>query len=95
MSFYNLHCTLMYQYNFFQFYLAMLGDQASSRVKSAAKPFIRPVSSGSQIFDSHPDLYPLTQPITKLSAKLQVTQHSYIVTVWSRNLSSWPDKDTD
>ncbi|KAK3726979.1 hypothetical protein QZH41_014709, partial [Actinostola sp. cb2023] len=58
---------------FYKFYLAMLGDQASSRVKSAAKPFIRPVSSGSQIFDSHPDLYPLTQPITKLSAKLQTS----------------------
>ncbi|XP_020903902.1 xanthine dehydrogenase isoform X2 [Exaiptasia diaphana] len=56
---------------FYKFYLAMLGNKASSRVQSAAKPFLRAVSSGKQDFDTHPNLYPLTQPMTKLAAKLQ------------------------
>ena len=50
----------------------MLGDNANERVKSAAVPYIRPVSSGKQSYDTTPSDYPLTQPMTKITAKLQV-----------------------
>ena len=50
----------------------VLGDKASARVKSAAVPFIRPVSSGTQDYDTQKQEYPLTKPMTKLAAKLQV-----------------------
>ena len=56
----------------------MLGNKASARVQSAAKPFLRAVSSGKQDFDTHPNLYPLTQPMTKLPAKLQVMQQTIL-----------------
>ena len=55
-----------------QFYVAALGDRASPQVRSAADPLIRPVSSGSQSYETKPENYPVTQPMTKLAAKLQV-----------------------
>ncbi|EDO44966.1 predicted protein, partial [Nematostella vectensis] len=58
---------------FYKFYLAMLGDKASARLRSAAVPYTRAISSGTQNYDSHPELYPLTKPMTKLSAKLQAS----------------------
>lgn len=59
-------------YYYLQFYLSLLGNKASARVRSAAEPFIRPVSSGTQSYDSKPEDYPLTKPMTKLAAKAQV-----------------------
>ena len=56
-----------------QFYLTALGNKASSRVRSAATPYIRPLSSGVQTYDDKPAEFPLTQPLTKLTAKLQVS----------------------
>ncbi|KAJ7388015.1 hypothetical protein OS493_040376, partial [Desmophyllum pertusum] len=64
---------------FYKFYLTVLGDKASARVKSAAEPFIRAVSTGSQSYDSHSKEYPLTQPMTKLAAKLQTSGEAQYV----------------
>lgn len=55
-----------------QFVLSVLGDRASARVKSAAEPFTRPVSQGSQSYDSNPAEYPVSEPMIKLTAPLQV-----------------------
>lgn len=63
---------LNYNYYYLQFYLSLLGDKASARVRSAAEPFNRPVSSGTQSYDSKSEDYPLTKPMTKLAAKAQV-----------------------
>lgn len=59
--------------------MTVLGDKASARVKSAAEPFIRPVSSGAQDYDTQSKEYPLTQPMTKLAAKLQVIRKKVFV----------------
>ena len=56
----------------FQFYLAAIYDHVDPRVRSAAIPFQRPVSSGSQTYGTNPDNYPITEPLTKLTALLQV-----------------------
>ncbi|XP_074617346.1 xanthine dehydrogenase/oxidase-like [Acropora palmata] len=58
---------------FYKFYLSLLGNKASARVRSAADKFIRPVSSGIQSYDSQAKEYPLTKPMTKLSAKIQTS----------------------
>ena len=50
----------------------MLGDKASERVRSAAVPYVRAISSGKQSYDTTPSDYPLTEPMTKMTAKLQV-----------------------
>ena len=70
-----LNCNYLY----LQFYLSLLGDKTSARVRSAAEPFIRPVSSGTQSYDSKPKDYPLTKPMTKLAAKAQVRNVSCIM----------------
>ena len=59
----------------FQFYLALLGDKANERVRSAAFPYIRPISSGKQSYDTTPSVYPLTKPMTKITAKFQVLSY--------------------
>ncbi|CAH3170659.1 unnamed protein product [Porites lobata] len=64
---------------FYKFYLSLLGDKASARVRSAAEPFIRPVSSGTQSYDSKPEDYPLTKPMTKLAAKAQTSGEAQYV----------------
>ncbi|XP_028395681.1 xanthine dehydrogenase-like [Dendronephthya gigantea] len=58
---------------FYKFYLSLLGDKASSRVISAAVPYVRPISSGQQSFGTTPSEFPLTQPMTKTTAKLQAS----------------------
>ena len=56
-----------------QFYLSAIpGDHLSPAVKSAAVPYIRPLSQGQQIFTPDTKQFPVGQPITKLTAKLQV-----------------------
>ncbi|KAL9979239.1 hypothetical protein ACROYT_G016871 [Oculina patagonica] len=64
---------------FYKFYLTVLGDKASARVKSAAEPFIRPISSGTQNYDSQSSEYPLTKPMTKLAAKVQTSGEAQYV----------------
>ena len=66
--FYVLFCT-----HLFQFYLTVLGDSVSDLVKSAAVPFVRPVSQSMQSYDSDKSQYPITQPMSKLSSLLQVS----------------------
>ncbi|XP_028411480.1 xanthine dehydrogenase-like [Dendronephthya gigantea] len=58
---------------FYKFYLSLLGDKASSRVISAAVPYVRPISSGQQSFGTTPSEFPLTQPMMKTTAKLQAS----------------------
>ncbi|CAB4029805.1 Xanthine dehydrogenase, partial [Paramuricea clavata] len=55
------------------FYLTLLGEKASERVRSAAVPYVRPISSGQQSFGTTPSEYPLTKPMTKTTAKLQAS----------------------
>jgi hypothetical protein len=50
----------------------LLGDKANERVRSAALPYVRPISSGQQSYDTTASDYPLTEPMTKITAKLQV-----------------------
>jgi xanthine dehydrogenase/oxidase len=50
----------------------MLGDRAGERERSAAIPYVRPISSGKQSYDTTSSDYPLTEPMPKISAKLQV-----------------------
>ncbi|XP_062519686.1 xanthine dehydrogenase/oxidase-like [Corticium candelabrum] len=60
---------------FYKFYLSVLGSSASSRVLSASSSIVshRPVSSGIQKYSTDPSKYPLTQPMTKMAAKLQTS----------------------
>jgi len=51
-------------------------------VRSAADKFIRPVSSGIQSYDSQAKEYPLTKPMTKLSAKIQVSLEEKFFLPW-------------
>ena len=58
---------------FMQFYLSAIpADHLSPAVKSVAVPYIRPLSQGQQIFTPDTNQFPVGQPITKLTAKLQV-----------------------
>ncbi|XP_048577165.1 xanthine dehydrogenase/oxidase isoform X2 [Nematostella vectensis] len=60
---------------FYKFYVAALGSDASSRVRSAAGKILheRAVSSGRQSFDTKPARYPVSKPIPKLASKLQAS----------------------
>ena len=60
-----------------QFYLAAIPDHLTPAVQSAAAPYIRPVSQGDQVFTPDTNQFPVGQPITKLTAKLQVCVYSY------------------
>ena len=59
-----------------QFYLTAISDHVDPRVESATVPFQRPVSTGTQTYGTNPNDYPITQPMTKMTALLQV--HLYI-----------------
>eukprot|EP00042_Codosiga_hollandica_P056153 m.803689 g.803689 ORF g.803689 m.803689 type:complete len:1324 (-) comp59281_c0_seq1:203-4174(-) len=63
----SLACGLLYK-----FYLSFLPN-ANPRVQSAAVPFVRPISSGTSSFTTNPSLYPVTQPLPKISAVLQTS----------------------
>ena len=52
----------------------MIGEnKVDSKYWSAAIPYVRPVSKGSQTFGTDKTQYPVTQPIPKLTAALQVS----------------------
>ncbi|EGD72878.1 hypothetical protein PTSG_04607 [Salpingoeca rosetta] len=57
------------------FYKSMLAalPSISPKVASAAKPYVRPVTSGEQSYDTDPSLYPVSQPLPKVSAFMQTT----------------------
>ena len=62
-----------------QFYLSAIpANHLSPAVKSAAVPYIRPLSQGQQIFTPDTKQFPVGQPITKLTAKLQVHLKVYM-----------------
>ena len=65
-------CTVNFIAFLLQFYLASIPGQISDRVKSAAVPYVRPVSQGYQSYDTVKSEYPITEPLTKLTANLQV-----------------------
>ena len=64
-----------------QFYLAAIIGHVDPRVKSAAVPFERPVSAGTQTYGTNPDNYPITQPMTKITALLQVLHISTCICI--------------
>jgi xanthine dehydrogenase/oxidase len=59
---------------FYKFYLKALGsDKVNSLYQSAAVPYIRPVSSGSQTYSADSSQFPINQPMPKLTAALQAS----------------------
>ncbi|XP_065844418.1 uncharacterized protein [Oscarella lobularis] len=58
---------------FYKFYLSVLGDGVSARVQSASGSIERPISSGVETYDSDKTKYPLTEPMTKMTATLQAS----------------------
>ena len=55
-----------------QFYLAAIPDHLSQSVLSVPTPHVRPISHGQQCYTPNPSEYPVGQPMTKVTAKLQV-----------------------
>ncbi|XP_046559775.1 indole-3-acetaldehyde oxidase-like [Haliotis rubra] len=64
----NLAISLFYKY-----VLGMCGEKAAARFQSGGTNLIRPVSSGTQTYDTRKDEYPLTKPIVKADADLQTS----------------------
>ncbi|CAI8020059.1 Xanthine dehydrogenase/oxidase [Geodia barretti] len=58
---------------FYKYYLAVIYDHVDPRVQSAAVPFQRPLSTGTQTYGTKPSEYPVTEPMTKLTALLQTS----------------------
>ncbi|XP_046360646.2 indole-3-acetaldehyde oxidase-like [Haliotis rufescens] len=58
---------------FYKCVLGMCGEKAGSRFQSGGTNLMRPVSSGTQTYDSRKDEYPLTQPMTKADATLMTS----------------------
>ena len=55
-----------------QFYLAAIPGNLSQSVLSVTKPNVRPISHGQQCYTPNPSEFPVGQPMTKVTAKLQV-----------------------
>ncbi|XP_067656036.1 uncharacterized protein [Haliotis asinina] len=64
----NLAISLFYKY-----VLGMCGEKAAARFQSGGTNLIRPVSSGTQTYDTRKDEYPLTKPMVKADAVLQTS----------------------
>lgn len=58
---------------FYKFYLSTISEHVDPQVKSATVPFQRPPSTGSQSYGTNPNEYPITKPMTKLTALLQTS----------------------
>jgi xanthine dehydrogenase/oxidase len=71
----TLACSL-----FYKFYLSCVIDKVDVRVKSAGVPYVRPLSSGQQSYDSVPAEYPVTEPMPKLSALQQTSGEAVYTT---------------
>ncbi|KAK3736528.1 hypothetical protein QZH41_004418 [Actinostola sp. cb2023] len=58
---------------FYKAYVGALGDRAPPRIQSAGNSILqeRAVSSGIQNYDTRPDIYPVSKPMTKIAAQLQ------------------------
>lgn len=57
-----------------QFYLAAIPDHLSQSALSIIIPHVRPISHGQQCYTPNPLEFPVGQPMTKVSAKLQVSR---------------------
>ena len=62
-----------------QFYLSAIPDHLTPAIKSAASLYVRPVSQGQQVFTPDTSQFPVGQPVTKLTAKLQVNKGYFSV----------------
>eukprot|EP01135_Chromosphaera_perkinsii_P000979 Nk52_evm5s155 gene=Nk52_evmTU5s155 len=58
---------------FYKFALYVNVDIISDEHRSAAHPYVRPNSSGTQKYGSDPKVYPVSKPIQKLEAKMQAS----------------------
>ena len=61
---------------FYKFYLHVAtecGTTVDSKIISAAKHDIRPLSVGKQEYTEYPEMYPLTKPIIRRNAFVQAT----------------------
>ncbi|GAV02732.1 hypothetical protein RvY_13260-2 [Ramazzottius varieornatus] len=58
---------------FYKFALELVGDLADARYKTAVGSLVRPVSSGSQSFETKQENWPITQAIPKLESMVQCT----------------------
>uniref|UniRef100_A0A1B0GL14 Xanthine dehydrogenase n=2 Tax=Lutzomyia longipalpis TaxID=7200 RepID=A0A1B0GL14_LUTLO len=72
------------------FYRAVLSLAPSSRVRpsyqSGITPILRPISSGTQTYDTIPQNYPLTEPVMKLEALIQCSgEAEYINDIYLHN----------
>ena len=61
-----------FDFSLTQFYLVAIGGHISPAVRSASVPYKRPVSQGTQSYSTEPSNYPVSKPMTKLTALLQV-----------------------
>eukprot|EP01125_Pyxidicula_operculata_P021742 TRINITY_DN8602_c0_g1_i1.p1 TRINITY_DN8602_c0_g1~~TRINITY_DN8602_c0_g1_i1.p1 ORF type:complete len:1453 (+),score=397.51 TRINITY_DN8602_c0_g1_i1:448-4359(+) len=57
---------------FYKFFLSLL-PSLPSNLQSAITPFVRGVSSGQQAYQTNPSTYPVSEPVHKLSGKLQTS----------------------
>lgn len=64
----------------FQYFLRVLGNTASVRYRSGANVLhdIRPLSSGTQSYDTKKVDWPVDQPLKKLEANIQVTEVDHL-----------------
>ena len=58
---------------FYKFALELVGDLADARYKTAVGSLLRPVSSGSQSFETKQENWPITQATPKLESMVQCT----------------------
>lgn len=63
---------------FYKFFLSMQ-PSLPIYLQSAIQSFQRPVSNGSQSFQTSPSEYPLSQPIPKLAGKIQASGEAVYV----------------
>ena len=47
-------------------------DRLPDRLKSGGQQLVRPISSGQHTFDTDHSKYPVTEPMPKIAAKMQV-----------------------
>ena len=59
-------------FDVFQVILGVLGDKASAEVRSGALCLERPLSTGMETYDTDKTQWPITQPMTKKKAIMQV-----------------------
>jgi hypothetical protein len=79
MTGFNFHNTVYLFIYLFQFVLSLFPPGLPARLISGGKDLVRPLSSGTQKFDTDTTEWPLTEPIPKLEALAQCSgkRHSH------------------